>query len=244
MSKKLIIIVILLSILGIYLNRSYSRIYDRVEPSIFNISWMDPVTLKNSNFQNTVKYVALGDSLSVGVGSNDQTKTLPYIVAGKISEQMSVTLINLAISGATTQDVIVDQLDKAASQKPNYITLLIGTNDIHSLISPSKFEAQMSYIINFLTKNTSAKIIIFNIPYLGSENLILFPYNFILNYQVQRYNNVLTNLSKTNQITLIDLYTPTKESFSKQANFYSSDNFHPSEEGYLMWGSLVTLKEL
>lgn len=244
MNKRLIIIVILLLVLGVYLNRSYSRIYDRDESNISGISWTDPVTLQNPNFQNTVKYVALGDSLTVGVGSKDIKKTLPFIIAGKISEHMSVTLVNLAVSGATAQDVIKNQLSKAVVQKPNYITLFIGTNDIHSLIAPSKFEAQMTNIIDFLEKNTSAKIIVFSIPYLGSENLILFPYNFLIDYRIKQYNKVLTDLSETYKFTLIDLYTPTKENFSKQTNFYSSDNFHPSEEGYLMWGSLVTLKEL
>lgn len=238
-SRRLIIIVIVLSFLAVYLQKSYARIYNRQEPNISALSWYSPINIKNSNFQNTVKYVAIGDSLTFGVGSNDMKKTLPYIFADKVSKQMSVTFVNLAVTGATTNNVIYNQLSETKLQKPNYVTIFIGINDLHSLTSPLTFKMNMDYIINFLKEQTQAKIIMFNIPYLGSNNLVLFPYNVLIDYQTNQYNKILKDISKQNNITLIDIYTPTKNNFSKQSNFYSSDNFHPSAQGYVLWGSLI-----
>jgi len=244
MNKKLIVFVLFLSVIGFYLNRTYSKIYSRSEITDLTEFWEKPILFKNTNFQTTVKYVAIGDSLSVGIGSSELAKTLPYEVATKISKQMSVSLVNLAVKGATVDSVIAYQLERAVAQKPNYITVFIGTNDLHFLKSPSKFESEMNYIIGFLTKNTQAKIIVLNIPYLGSDDLILFPYNVFFDYQVRQYNFAIARVCRTYNLTLIDLYTPTKTIFSKTPNFYSSDNFHPSGDGYLMWGTLINKIEL
>jgi len=67
----------------------------------------------------------LGDSLTAGVGSNDVKSTFVYQVAKKLSQQFGkVGVVNLGVSGATSQDLIVGQLPQVAQEKPQYITLL------------------------------------------------------------------------------------------------------------------------
>ncbi|MFA5933208.1 MAG: SGNH/GDSL hydrolase family protein [Microgenomates group bacterium] len=243
MTKKIILIMLLFLSLAFYLNRSYSMIYNRNLVPDLTSFWMRPITFTNPNFQNSVKYVSVGDSLTVGIGTIDGKKTLPYIIASKLSENMSVILVNVAVKGATVKDVAISQLPVAIAEKPNYVTVFIGTNDVHSLISVSSFEAKMDYILNFLTTQTSAKVIVFNLPYLGSERLILFPYNLFFEYQTKQYNQALFRVARKYNVSLIDFYTPTKNQFSRQPNFYSVDSFHPSGEGYIMWGSLLNPKD-
>lgn len=240
MDKKFIILAIILSIVAIYLQRGYARIYDRNESVLPLLSWNKPILFKNSNFQNSIKYVSLGDSLTVGVGSNNITQTYPYIFAQSLSKFMSVSLVNLAIRGATSSDVINSQLEKAVAENPNYVSLFIGVNDVYGFKSNKEFEENFDRITTVLINNTQAKIIILNIPYLGSDSLIVFPYNNIFNYRVQQFNKIISKTSSEKNIILIDLYTPTKEIFSKQSNFYSSDNFHPSADGYLLWETLLS----
>lgn len=240
MNKKLIILVIILSALVIYLQQSYARIYNRNETVLTSPSWTKPQLFRNPNFQNTIKYVAMGDSLTVGLGSNKITQTYPFIFAQSLSKNMSVSLVDLAIRGATSTDLINLQLDKAIVENPNYVSLFIGINDVHSLMTNKKFEDNINYITTILMEKTPAKIIILNIPYLGSKDLILFPYNIFFDYRTQEFNKILSKITSEKNLTLIDLYTPTKEIFSKQPNFYSFDNFHPSGDGYMLWGSLLT----
>lgn len=227
----------------VYLNLTYSRIYNRYTVPDLSFYWTKPISFKNPTFQNTVKYVALGDSLSVGIGSDNPKKSLPYILAGKLARNMSVQLINLAVLGATADDITQFQLDRAIAEKPNYVTVFIGTNDVHALIPAVIFRDKLDYIIKNLASQTQAKIIIFNVPYLGSKSLILFPYNLFFDYKIRQYNTEIETIAKNNNVLLIDLYTPTKE-FEKQTNFYSVDSFHPSGEGYIMWGNLVLQKNL
>ncbi len=238
MSKVLPLILIVIAVLAIYLNRSYARIYEHNGYNLTNPKNQSMTNFKNPNFQNIVKYVAMGDSLSAGVGSEKQEETLPYIFAQKLSQNMSVNMVNLAVSGATSKDLIDNQLQKAIEEKPNYITLFIGTNDVHDMMPEEDFHKNLNFILDELTKKTSAKIIVLNLAYLGSDQIILPPYNTYFDLRTRQFNNIIEKESKARDLTLINLYTPTKNKFSKEAGFYSEDQFHPSGKGYIMWGSL------
>lgn len=200
---------------------------------------MISINISNLNSTNKIIYVALGDSLSSGVGSDDYKKTITYIFADNLSKTTSVGFINLAVSGATTSDLIKNQLSEAINLNPDYITLFIGTNDIHNLVSSKKFEENINVILEKLTKETRAKIVVFNLPYLESDNLILPPYDLFFDARTKEFNSVLEKICKDKNLTLVDLYTPTKKVFSKNKDFYSEDGFHPSSEGYLLWGTLL-----
>ncbi|MCL5073547.1 MAG: SGNH/GDSL hydrolase family protein, partial [Actinobacteria bacterium] len=76
------------------------------------------------------------------------------------------------------------------------------------------------------------------------NNLVLFPYNIFFDIQIRQYNQVISKVAQKYEVNLIDLYTPTKNDFANRTNFYSVDDFHPSGEGYKMWGTLITSKDL
>lgn len=237
--KKLIIISGVIILITIYLFFSYSHIYDKNIRNSVSPYTTTTIFLPNFSSQKNINYIALGDSLSSGVGSSDYKKTITYIFADNLSQKTTVNFYNLAIPGATSESLINTQLENAIKLKPDYISLFIGINDIHSLVSGKKFEKNMTYILDKLAKETRAKIIVFNLPYLGSDQLILPPYNLFFDAKTQEFNSILKKICTNKNLTIVDLYTPTKEIFSKNTDFYSKDGFHPSEEGYLLWGSLL-----
>ena len=109
MKKKfLVIFVSLLLCVGVYLNRSYAHIYDKItimglpasnSKQIYTIG-----DTKSSN-KNLV-YVALGDSLTAGVGVDSYEQSYPYLFAEKIAQKnIQVTIYPYAIPGAKTKDV-------------------------------------------------------------------------------------------------------------------------------------------
>ena len=243
MKKVFAAVILIVFLLAIYLNRGYARLYENNydDMSLFTSS---PITLNNKNFQTKVKYVAIGDSLTSGVGSKSIDKTLPYSVAQKIEQKMSTVLINFAIPGATSQDIINYQLNSAIEEAPNYLTFLVGVNDIRVFLPKERYEQNVDFILDQLSQKTSAKIIVFNIPNLGTKELVYPPYDTIFDIQTREFNEVLTRICKSRNLTLIDIYNPTKNTFSKIPGFYSPDQFHPSGDGYLMWGSLVKDQDL
>ena len=226
----------ILLIIGIYLSMSYISFYNFLgQKHLLSPPHETKIMVGNSSSSQTIIYVALGDSLTEGLGASDYKNSFPYLLTEKLSVKGSVQLYNLARSGATSQDVVVTQLPKVLPLKPDLITLLIGTNDIHNLVSLKDFESNYRTIVATL-KKSEAKIYLFSIPYLGSDKIIYFPYKFALEERTRQFNNVVKKVSSDYGFEYIDLYT-----VKKSANFYSSDEFHPSDEGYREWLEVINV---
>lgn len=232
--KKLLIILI---VIGIYLNRSYSYFYTFLGQKQLLPPAHQTETLIGNNLNNSISiiYVALGDSLTEGVGVSDYKKSYPYLIAQKFTVKAHVKLINLAQAGAESLNVLSYQAPQILSLKPNIITLLIGANDIHNLKSEQEFEKNYLQIADIL-KKSKAQVYVLSIPYLGSEKIVFFPYNFILDFRIKQFNNIIRKVSTEYNFEFIDLY-----SISKTNQFYSSDQFHPAEEGYKKWSTIFNV---
>jgi lysophospholipase L1-like esterase len=94
-------------------------------------------------------------------------------------------------------------------------------------------------MIHTLSTKTRAEITIINIPYIGSDQILLPPWNTILDWRMRRFNQIIAKTAKTENVKLIDLYTPTKEKFVKNSDLYSEDQFHPSDKGYRLWADII-----
>jgi lysophospholipase L1-like esterase len=178
---------------------------------------------------NPVRYVAIGDSLTDGVGVSDYKDTLPYLLANKFANGREIQLINLARAGDTTIDVLDRQLTKAVDSNPDIVTILIGVNDIHQRLTDTQFRDNYNTIVKKL-KQTNAKIYAVSIPYIGSDKIVRFPFNILLDNRTTTLNEIIKNIADTNSIQYIDIY-----SINKSDKFYAEDLFHPSRDGYKEW---------
>jgi lysophospholipase L1-like esterase len=234
-------------IICLYLYVSYTGFYNIIGNANLKPLFIEKSLIINNPLgqgETQVKYVALGDSLSAGVGSLDIRNTFVYQYASNLSEKYKeVQLINLAISGGTTTEVINYQLAPAIQENPDYVTLLIGTNDIHNKRSVTDFRDNFQKILNELLTKTTAQITVINIPYLGASKVIYPPFNFLLNYRTQQFNKVISglvnNVSDSNRVKLVDLYNKTYAVQKQDQKYYSSDFFHPSDDGYIFWGQMI-----
>lgn len=80
-------------------------------------------------------YLSLGDSVAAGAGASEPAETsFPAVLA----EQRDVDLVNLAVGGATTRDIIDRQVPQAITQLEGddlaFITVSAGGNDLAALI--------------------------------------------------------------------------------------------------------------
>lgn len=237
---KILLPLLVLILIVLYLNRAYAFIYW----TIGNKNLSNPNTKVRyfipKESQQSTKYVALGDSLTAGVGVEEVDKTLPYLIAKKIVKNSPVELVNLGIPGARTADVFDFELEKAVKENPDIITLFVGVNDIHGFVLDALFKKNYENIVSKLTKKTKAKIIILNIPHIGTSRVLLPPYDFVYNLRIQRFNNIIKDLATQKNIQYVDIYSFTKNKFESN-NFYSRDEFHPNDKGYKLWSDLVNV---
>jgi len=78
-----------------------------------------------------IRYLALGDSYTIGTGASDNAHNFPSILAGLLSKATNkqVALANPAVNGYTTLDLIAKELNYLDG-KPDVVTVLIGVNDL------------------------------------------------------------------------------------------------------------------
>jgi acyl-CoA thioesterase I len=79
-----------------------------------------------------LRYLALGDSYTIGTGASSHAHNYPSILAARLSEATGakVAVTNPAVNGFTTQDLIDNELALVNRLKPQLVTILIGVNDI------------------------------------------------------------------------------------------------------------------
>jgi acyl-CoA thioesterase I len=226
----------------IYLNRTYANFYHNIGAhNYFNPSYVKKSLISPQNINQKIKYVALGDSLTSGIGVDSNEQTWLYLFSKNIAEskKAEVTLINLGQPSITSDQLIERFLSQAISEEPDLITIFIGINDIHNRVSPEQFEKNLDFILEKLQKETKAEIILLNLPYLGDKYSALPPYNFLLDIRTRQFNNSLKTISKRHSVILIDLYSKTSNQFKTDSSFYASDKFHPSKKGYLLLSQII-----
>ena len=77
-----------------------------------------------------VRYLALGDSYTIGTGVAADRSFPARLTERWRGRGLRVALLNLAVNGYTTDDLIREQLPRVEGFAPNFVSLLIGANDI------------------------------------------------------------------------------------------------------------------
>lgn len=181
-----------------------------------------------------IHYVALGDSTGAGVGARDGGYVLRLFNRLQ-QERAGSTLTNLCVSGATTADLLRDQLDRGTAATPQLITIGIGINDVGHGIPVEQFAANYATLLKRLRKDTQAVIVISNLPDVSiSPNI---PQSLRPQYQqkIQEFNERIDELADQHGIVVFDVYTITHEELPNHPEFFSADQFHPSDAGYQLW---------
>lgn len=191
-----------------------------------------PLSAKPIN--GPINYLALGDSTGVGVGARNGGY-VERLFKRIFAERPDALLTNLCFSGATTSDVLREQLTPGVATKPNLVTLGIGINDIGHGVSLDQFARNYEKILSTLRNETEARIVVANIPDISSAPRI--PDFARSQYQqtIIAFNQQLEVIAARHEATIFDVYTITHDQLQAHPEFFSSDGFHPSDAGYELW---------
>jgi lysophospholipase L1-like esterase len=183
-----------------------------------------------------IVYVALGDSTGFGVGAREGG----YVkrLFDRINERRpGSTLQNLCVSGATTDDVIRGQLERAVALNPDLVTVGIGINDIGHGLTIEQFSKNYETILSTLKKKTHAQIVVTNIPDVSSAPRIPDSMRSVYQRQIDQFCQRLVEIAERHGVTIFDIYTITKDELPSHPEYFSSDGFHPSDAGYELWAT-------
>jgi len=183
-----------------------------------------------------IVYVALGDSTGAGVGAREGGY-VARLFKRLVARRPGSRLTNLCVSGATTADLLRDQLERGVAMNPDLVTVGIGINDIGHGLTLEQFSKNYEEILSTLREKTRAQIVVTNIPDVSSAPRI--PGSLRSQYQqeIMRYSRRLEEIAGRHGATVFDVYTITHEQLASHPEYFSADGFHPSDDGYELWAT-------
>ena len=123
--------------------------------------------MTNSSHPTSFTYVALGDSTGAGIGARAGVYVARLF--RKIEPlRPGAKLVNLCVSGATTTDLLRDQLEQGIAASPDLVTVGIGINDVGHEVKIDEFARNFETILSSVRSRTNARIVVTNLPDISS----------------------------------------------------------------------------
>lgn len=185
-----------------------------------------------------LKFVVLGDSTSVGVGTTPEN-SYPWILATRLGEKYRVKLHVVGVGGATTADVADTQVDLALALEPDLILVEIGANDTTHLTPLRRVEAKMAQALDRL-KESDSKLVVAGPPNMGTSPVMPRPLRTLSGWRGAAVGNRIEKVARERGITFVDLAAGTRDGFRDDPDrYYSTDQFHPGAGGYALWAEVM-----
>ena len=108
-----------------------------------------------------LRYIALGDSYTIGTGVGYRDRWPDQLVAALGPNEPTIDLVaNLGVNGYTTGDLIRHELPALDRLRPEVVTLLIGVNDVVRGIATTAYVANLRTILDELVGRVGAERIV------------------------------------------------------------------------------------
>ncbi len=182
--------------------------------------------MTNEKRAREIVYVAVGDSTGVGVGAEEGGYPARLLKRIK-QEHGNARLVNLCVSGATTDDLLREQLAEAISSRPTLITVAIGINDLGHQFTVEEFARNFEEIIKRLKAGTKAAIVVSNLPDISFAPVVPADMRDETRRQINRFNERIKEIATRYSLPLVDAYAETHAIIPEHPEFFSDDGFHP-----------------
>jgi lysophospholipase L1-like esterase len=181
-----------------------------------------------------VRYVALGDSYTIGT-SVDEEERWPNQLAGRIPTLELVA--NLAVNGYTSGDLIARELPAVAGHEPEFVSVLIGVNDVVQGVPDGSYAANVTVILDRLVEVVRPERILcaatpdytrtprgaeYGDPARQSDGIV-------------RINAILGNACEHRAIPFVPEIFEISLMAADDPGLVANDGLHPSGEQYRRW---------
>lgn len=191
--------------------------------------------------QPLVRYVALGDSYTIGtsvaLGERWPNQLVAALAASGSSGSTRLDLIaNLGVNGYTSRDVIDVELPQLASLQPEFITLLIGVNDVVQGVPAETYRANVVEILDDLVGRVGAARVVvvttpdYTVTPAGAD------YGDPARHAagIRENNLILSTLAAARGIAVVDIHDISLGARTDRL-LVASDGLHPSGAQYARW---------
>ncbi len=225
----LLIILILTDILGYLIRFRLSGIKALYELVFLDIGYRKQAgSIGKSSDHKTILIV--GDSTAVGPGAPPEET-----IGGRIAKNFDIDVINLAVNGATTEDII-RQIDGVSGQRFFMTIVHAGNNDIWRLTNLKKLKGDITLLLDE-AKKISEKVILFRGGNIGSCPFFPLTIGWVYSIRSKKVRELFKRVAEEKSVLYVEKFMKRREDvFLKDPHrFYCWDLLHLNGNGYKVW---------
>jgi lysophospholipase L1-like esterase len=187
----------------------------------------------------TLRYLALGDSYTIGVGASDGSKSFPSLLAQRVEAAVGrrVDLCNPAVNGFTSVDVIRTQLDHLERFRPDLVSVLVGANDVVQNRTPEDYRESLIRIYDAVRKQKlpPGQVVAVSMPdWSAGPAARLYGDLEQLRSGIDSFNTIAREESEKRTFIFVDI-TELSRSEAEEPGWLAEDGLHPGDRQYQAW---------
>lgn len=188
-----------------------------------------------------MRYVALGDSYTIGtsVGEADRwpNQLVARLEAGSVPLQLAA---NLGVNGYSSNDLIRAELPRLDELRPDFVTMLIGVNDVVRGVPRDTYGANLDVIFGALLDRLPAnRIVVVSTPdYTRTPSGAAFGDPLQQRAAIADFNSIERAAAEARGIAFVDI-SSVADSVGSDPGLVAGDGLHPSGKQYSGWVDLV-----
>ena len=184
-----------------------------------------------------LRFVPLGDSYTIGTSVPTSERWPDQLVARLGSAAPTLELVaNPAVNGYTSRDVIDDELPQLDGLHLDFVSLLIGVNDVVQGVSEATFRADVEHILDDLVARVGAhRILVVTTPdYTVTPAGADYGDRAVQSAGIRLNNAILTKAAQARGIAVVDIYDISLRAATDRS-LVAVDGLHPSGAQYALW---------
>jgi lysophospholipase L1-like esterase len=187
-----------------------------------------------------LRYAALGDSYTIGTAVDPAASWPAQLVAalaGAPGSRGSLQLVaNLAVNGRTSADLVRDQLPELPRWRPEFVTVLIGVNDVVQGVPASDYAANLDTIFSSLLRSLPrGRVVTVGIPdYTVTPRGADYGDRSEQSRAIAARNEIMAAMSAARGVRFVDVFDLSRRAASDRS-LVAADGLHPSGTQYGLW---------
>lgn len=189
--------------------------------------------MSDSPAPGALRTVTLGDSYTIGTGVAEADRW-PNQLARQVPALQLVA--NLAVNGWTSRNVWERQVPMLADLRPQFVTLLVGVNDVVQGVPPEAFERNAAAILDAALAHVAAnRIVVVSTPdYTVTPSGADYGDPELARAGIVANNRILRRLAEVRGVAFVDIFDISREA-AIDRSLVASDGLHPSGDQYARW---------
>ena len=185
-----------------------------------------------------LRYVALGDSYTIGTATASERDRWPNQLVERLAGTPAALRLvtNLGVNGFTSRDLIETELPQLERLAPDFVSLLIGVNDVVQGVAEPTYAANVDTILGALVARVgSGRVVVVTTPdYTVTPEGSSYGDPVVRSAAIRRFNDILSEAAVGRGIAVVDIHDLSLRAASDRA-LVADDGLHPSGAQYGLW---------